>query len=918
MSSPLHFFFLGGGCLFLELLLTGSGRRVEGADVPASTSQHTSPAASHEDEDDEQQSQSVVGEGTSTQQQQQQPGNGGGGDANDPKRSRACEACRGLKVRCEPALDDGPCKRCKKAGRECVVTAPSRKRQRKTDSRVSELERKIDALTASLHAKNAAAAAGGGGAGAGGGGTPHGHEHGPAAARESPLMHRGSSIPESSTTRHGSADRQAVPARSHPPSTPSDHASAAAAAASSYPPPLVMAGQKRKASERSHSVDDTVSAGATPRHAAAPSLPWGRSLEPDVVDRGVITMDLAAELFARFRDRMVPHLPLIVFPPSLTVAELRRTRPIVFLAVMTAASSERGTLQKALQRELLPIFADRVFLTGDKSLDLVQSLLISTVWYCPPDNFEELKFYQLVHTAAIMAIDIGLGRQPVPGPARKNNSGSDGNILNQNWQTHPFRRHPLPDVTSIESRRTWLACFFMTSNAAIALRRPNMVRWTPFMAESVEILETSPDAAPSDRYLCHLVWTHRLTEDIAAQFNLEDPSVITDVNEPRTQHVLRALERDMDRYHASLPEDLARRPTLRMSFNMVSLWLHEVVLHNKTAADQLRPPFNTDTFKGGIVALAPLSAAQVSAVSACIASADALFTTFLSLDVATIRCLPAYNYVRVAYSLVILLKMYFSASNPASELGRVVDKDSLKVEYYLSALQDKFRLVAADDGSRVAAKFIVVLTMLSVWLAKQMRADNNKEPGSGGAGPSTSPPQRPPSAQQQQQPPPPQQAANTPLQLLSEVAAGTSTETEQHPRASAPFLNLRQAPQPFFYDTPPSTSTATATPDMQRSSAFQPPPEAANAAMPQQQQQQQQQQQGEQQWMGSDFIPNTAPLGEEAAFYFSMGYTPDAHMTYDQAGGPGDAAMPGMTGLNNAFFNDMFMGLHEPTNIFPF
>lgn len=79
-------------------------------------------------------------------------------DADDPladlKRPRACDACRQLKVRCEP--DDknpsNPCKRCAKANRSCVVTPPTRKRQKKTDSRVSELEKKIDALTASLQA----------------------------------------------------------------------------------------------------------------------------------------------------------------------------------------------------------------------------------------------------------------------------------------------------------------------------------------------------------------------------------------------------------------------------------------------------------------------------------------------------------------------------------------------------------------------------------------------------------------------------------------------------------------------------------------------------------------------------------------------------------------------------------------------
>lgn len=72
---------------------------------------------------------------------------------DDPKRPRACEACRGLKVRCDqdPARPEIPCKRCAKAGRQCVITQPSRKRQKKADGRVAELEKKLDALTAALH-----------------------------------------------------------------------------------------------------------------------------------------------------------------------------------------------------------------------------------------------------------------------------------------------------------------------------------------------------------------------------------------------------------------------------------------------------------------------------------------------------------------------------------------------------------------------------------------------------------------------------------------------------------------------------------------------------------------------------------------------------------------------------------------------
>ena len=82
-----------------------------------------------------------------------------GQNADDQKRPRACEACRGLKVRCDqdPAHPEIPCKRCAKAGRQCIITQPSRKRQKKADNRVAELEKKLDALTAALHQQQGAA-----------------------------------------------------------------------------------------------------------------------------------------------------------------------------------------------------------------------------------------------------------------------------------------------------------------------------------------------------------------------------------------------------------------------------------------------------------------------------------------------------------------------------------------------------------------------------------------------------------------------------------------------------------------------------------------------------------------------------------------------------------------------------------------
>ena len=354
---------------------------------------------------------------------------------------------------------------------------------------------------------------------------------------------------------------------------------------------------------------------------------------------------------------------------------------------------------------------------------------------------------------------------------------------------------------------------------------------------------------------------------------------------------------------------------------MINLYMHEVALHTKADANQIRPPFNADNFKDGGVCSEPLSPAHISAISACLSSVDGIFTTFMTMDVAEARCLPVYNYVRVAYAVVILLKLYFSASAPGSELGKVIDKSNLRVEHYLDVLLDKFRRTAADDRSRPAAKFLVVLAMLKSWFIKhekQEARDNNDNNNSnsnstnnsnnnrrGGEQSSSSHQQRPQSQSQPQQP-----TVNTPLQLLSEVAAGTDAGASPHASgARFPSLsNIRQPHQPFFHDA--ATTSSPATPSQLHQHQHQqqhhqqqhmPSFSESSASWPTSQQQQQQQ----------PPLPMDMTLLSSASGldFPGMGFTP---------GGQEDGAR---IMLSDAWFSDVFEGFHsmqDPSAIFPF
>lgn len=470
----------------------------------------------------------------------------------EAKRPRACEACRGLKVKCEPDMTnyDGPCKRCAKANRQCVVTVPSRKRQKKADSRVAELEKRLEVLTASLQASKSAPVA-----------------HG----AEISLEEQGQHMPRQNTYEQVTNGGFGSPYSGHPESrlNPADWSSYPKAPQpenqSSSAPPMVMAGQKRKHVDSGDGApaDSFMTAGSlgqkTPEPSSHPSLWHGPQKQTpsheyaDVVDRGLITADIATQMFNCYVERMAHHMPAVVFSAGTTAAEIRKTKPILFLAILSASSGTNyPSLQKQLTKEVMSIYADRIICNGEKTLELIQALHISTLWYWPPEHFEELKFYQLIHIAAVMAIDIGMGKKGKSGRTDKMKSAGL-------WRDHPWRRTPYPDPETIEARRTWLGCYFLCCNASMGLRRPNLIRWTSFMAESVDILENSPEAAPTDKILCQWVRSQRIAEEVGISFSMDDPSASISIADPKVQYALKGFEQELDKWSSSIPPDVQTR-----------------------------------------------------------------------------------------------------------------------------------------------------------------------------------------------------------------------------------------------------------------------------------------------------------------------------------------------------------------------
>lgn len=313
-------------------------------------------------------------------------------------------------------------------------------------------------------------------------------------------------------------------------------------------------------------------------------LPEPLSILPDVIDRGILDMAKARELYHRYVDELLPQYPAV--PLNCTVAELRSTRPTLFLAVLAASSTVSDpSLNRKLNKEIQRVYATKMAIQGLKSLELVQSLLVSILWTYPPDKYEDVKFHQQIHIAATMALDLGLAKKPKPvsmgqQPSKITFAGQrpdltkdqastrfpDGAPLDVSGETESANhvmapKIHLPDSGSLESRRTLLACYLFCASVSMSLRVPNFLRYSSWMADCSEVLRTSPDAAPTDKRFVAWVQLQRLAEECGTSFALDSPDDTVSLTDARTQLMLQSYEKQLEAWkqHAVSNDNIMNR-----------------------------------------------------------------------------------------------------------------------------------------------------------------------------------------------------------------------------------------------------------------------------------------------------------------------------------------------------------------------
>ncbi|KAK1240684.1 hypothetical protein MKX07_006117 [Trichoderma sp. CBMAI-0711] len=444
------------------------------------------------------------------------------------KGPKACTTCAKAKARCIPARDrDSKCQRCQRLNKECVSQRPAPPRPKKAPkrSRVAELEKRLDELSSQFAEGGVVAALHSG-------------------ARPSAVAAAAAASTASSTT---AIEQRSVPER--------------------------LGQQQQQQQQRKRKKCDSVVTFEylfpSPRSESAEASGWSSeagcndcvpgsgsggapsssSPSSSSVDQLWPAAPEAEALLLQYHETHAPLTPFVVIPRHLTAAELRRQRPFLWRVVMMVSCFFDGPRQHRLGKEVLAEFATTAVLDGNKSLEMLQGLLLMIGWM----NFSlrSAQLTNLVYLARSLTVSASSPGLPC---------GAESKVTEAKWG-------------ELEYVRAYLGTYYVNAIVFNTNKKADAFMNTSQLDAFCNLL-SSPGEYPSDIYLVKLVRIQMLSQSISMAMTF-DPAQPPPMQLPLTM-VVQDFQQQIEAYRASLPPHLADNGTLQCHIAISQILLADI------------------------------------------------------------------------------------------------------------------------------------------------------------------------------------------------------------------------------------------------------------------------------------------------------------------------------------------------------
>jgi hypothetical protein len=213
-------------------------------------------------------------------------------------------------------------------------------------------------------------------------------------------------------------------------------------------------------------------------------------------------------LLGRYRTLMASYMPF-VSEHALPTTASSNTSPLVLKAIIAVAHFHDTPMQKILVEELVQHFISRVLTSAEKSLELLQALLILCTWY-NPHIFTSSSHTFLLHLCMALTTDLTIDRDPMSCEMAHLFAA-----MNSCGIPQP------PKSISDEEMRAVMGVFWVASTVFTSFRKTDVPSWTPWLQQCLNTLsETGLD---SDKLLIGLVLSQKIMHQAMSSSLLHVP-----------------------------------------------------------------------------------------------------------------------------------------------------------------------------------------------------------------------------------------------------------------------------------------------------------------------------------------------------------------------------------------------------------
>ncbi|KAI1768629.1 hypothetical protein GGR53DRAFT_517786 [Hypoxylon sp. FL1150] len=453
--------------------------------------------------------------------------------------------------------------------------------------------------------------------------------------------------------------------------------------------------------------DDDVSIPAIEQTRELKDTGYGRgdtTTYDDIVDQGTANL-----LFDHWKFHMRPFMPVIRFRDNENAHTIRRTKPTLFLTIMTvAATAIQPSIVPHLLRKLNNTLAQDVFIHGAKSLDLLQAMILFSQFHIQPPHIKEFAMSQHAYSAVVMSYDLGLGAMK--------------------------RRGEGIDIDMEETYRTLLAVYLGASCSATILRRHQPLISTSSHQDYIKALtEDGDDRDQGDLWLCSLVSLQELLDDVSKTLNTSYSRADESFEDFRTQHLLNSFRQRLNSWKLSVADGIDQR-LIRHAASVADLFIHQVAI--RVYNYQMLPWLRNKEENGPAQPQPTFSASHTDALCHCLKVSSDIMTIYLSLDEATARSLPNIFLVWNMCAAVCMIKLGPFAET-ASFYRTNGYSDRLSPENLLEAIIQKLFDISQDGYFPQSRPFLIAFKKLKLWFQqkKAICINNNGGCFNGGSGP---------------------------------------------------------------------------------------------------------------------------------------------------------------------------------------